>query len=100
VIEYREPAPEGHIEILKNYADAILNGAELIAPGIDGLNELSISNAAYLSAWTNDWAELPVDDERFESLLRQRCEQEVIEKTGSKESGFSEEYHERWQVRW
>ena len=56
--EYEEIAPDApetaHQGILANFAGAILRGEELLSPGADGLNELTISNAAYLSAWTGN----------------------------------------------
>ena len=74
--EFSEPAPEGHPEVLEAFAKSILTGSELIARGEEGLNSLSISNAAYLSAWTDDWAELPTDEELFEKKLTQLREKE------------------------
>ncbi|MCR5800811.1 MAG: Gfo/Idh/MocA family oxidoreductase [Lachnospiraceae bacterium] len=74
VTEYEEftaPEPEGHVAILNNFSDAILDGAPLIANGYEGLNSLSISNAAYISAWTDTWADIPVDEEYFESRLNE-----------------------------
>jgi predicted dehydrogenase len=61
-----------HAGILTNWVDAIENGAPLIAPGEEGINGLMLSNAIHLSDWTGDWAELPVDEERYLALLRQR----------------------------
>ncbi len=49
-----------HRGILQNFSDAILHGAPLIAPGEEGIRELALSNAAYLSSWTDTWAELPL----------------------------------------
>ena len=46
----------GHVGILNNFVEAILTGKELIAPGVEGINGLSISNAMHLSAWLDDWA--------------------------------------------
>ena len=100
ISDYREEAPEGHVAILKNFADAVLYGTPLIAPGFEGINELSISNAAYLSAWTDTWAELPVDSEKFEALLWKRCLTEKTKKHAKKEITSSDSYNERWQVRW
>lgn len=102
-ISYEEYKPEpagGHEVILANFADAVLNGAGLIAPGYDGLNELSISNAAYLSSWTDSWASIPVDEEEFERQLEKLRSEEITDKTLKKEEHFSETYNERWKVRW
>ena len=98
--EYTDRAEEGHTLILRNFADAVLHGAELLAPGADGLNELTLSNAAYLSAWTDGWAELPLDEAAFEEGLRQRCAAEREKKQQEEDGGLSEDYAGRWQVRW
>lgn len=97
--EYSERAPEGHPIILENFAEAILDGAELIADGREGLNSLSISNAAYLSSWTNDWAELPTNEEAFEAHLKRLCEHESAKKSSAAENS-EENLSERWKVRW
>ena len=60
--------------------EAILDGGELIADGREGLNSLSISNAAYLSTWTNDWAEIPTAEELFEKHLNELRENESCSK--------------------
>ncbi len=97
--EYSEKAAEGHPIILENFAEAILEGAELIADGREGLNSLSISNAAYLSSWTDDWAKLPTNEELFEEHLKRLCQQENVRKSGVSESN-GELLSERWKVRW
>ena len=74
--EYSEKEPEGHPQVLEAFAQSILNGTEMIAKGEEGLNSLSISNAAYLSSWTNDWAEIPTDEALFEKYLNDLCEKE------------------------
>lgn len=99
--EYCPKAPEGHPAILANFADSVLHGTPLLAPGYDGLQELMLSNAAYLSSFTDDWVELPVDEGRFEACLQELCEKEEKEqKAPGEASGLSEAYRERWRVRW
>ncbi len=99
-----EIIPEGtetaHRGILQNFADHILRGEPLIAPGADGLRELVISNAAYLSAWS-DSAEIPIpfDEARFDALLRAKAEAED-RPVGQDSHAIDGEYSERWQVRW
>jgi predicted dehydrogenase len=60
-----------HKTIIKNWTEAILNGSSLIAPGSEGINSLEISNAAYLSGWTGEWVDVPIDDEFFYKKLRE-----------------------------
>ncbi|MCM1299159.1 MAG: Gfo/Idh/MocA family oxidoreductase [Firmicutes bacterium] len=97
--EYEERSFEGHPIVLENFAESILDGTELIADGREGLNSLSISNAAYLSSWTDDWAELPINEALFEKYLKQLCEREALKKSTASENA-AESLSERWQVRW
>ena len=95
-----EESGDGHVGILVNFSDAIRNGAPLISPGYDGLNELTLSNAAYLSAWEgNREIELPMDNARFNELLDERIRQSAGLKA-SVSSSPTGHYSERWQVKW
>ncbi len=98
--EYSEPVPHDHPIVLENFAQCILNGAPLIARGEEGINSLTISNAAYLSSWENKPITLPLDEELFEKHLRERCKNEVP-KEGVPQAPVSDEPPtERWKVRW
>ena len=90
-----------HVGILQNFTDAILKGTPLLAPGIEGIRGLSISNAAHLSDWTDDWVTIPVDEDRFEELLEEhkKAEKGKNVEQGKKEK-LSGEYSTRWSVRW
>lgn len=61
-----------HAGILMDWTRAILKGTKLLAPGEEGINGLMISNAMHLSAWTDAWVELPIDEELFLSKLKER----------------------------
>ncbi|MBQ8966725.1 Gfo/Idh/MocA family oxidoreductase [Ruminococcus sp.] len=98
--EFTAPAPDGHPEILNDFADHILDGTPLLAPGEEGLRSLSISNAAYLSSWTDDWAEIPLAEELFEKHLAALCHDENQTKKQHRVSGPAEKLSERWKVRW
>ena len=88
-----------HRGILQNFANAILHGETLISPGADGLNELMLSNAAYLSQWTgNARIDLPLDGERFDALLKERASHSVTHEALAKIPDG--EYQDRWQTRW
>ncbi len=65
---------EGQIAMVKNFVLAAQNKEKLISPGFEGINSLSISNAAYLSSWTDNWVELPIDDDKFLEELNKRIE--------------------------
>ncbi len=89
-----------HRGILQNFTNAILFGEELIAPGCDGINELTISNAAYLSAWNKgEEIALPFNSAEFDYELACRAEKSSPHQNkGAALSG--EGYSSRWSVRW
>ena len=68
-----EPGHIEHVDILRNVTDAILHGAKLIAPGEEGIRQLTLTNAMLMSQWTDDWVELPIDAKRYHELLNQRA---------------------------
>lgn len=98
--EFTAPAPDGHPEVLNNFAEHILDGTPLLAPGEEGLDSLSISNAAYVSSWTDSWAEIPVAEDLFEKHLALLCRDENVTKKPPLVSEPAEELTERWRVRW
>lgn len=51
--------------VLANFAHHLLCGSELIASGWDGLREVQLANAAYVSGWEEKRVDLPVDDRRY-----------------------------------
>ncbi len=62
---------EEHLGVLKNWSNAILKGEKLTAPGEDGIHSLELSNAMLLSAWTDNWVDLPVDEDAFHGRLQE-----------------------------
>lgn len=96
VFDGREPA---HVGILQNFTNAILHGEELLSPGTDGIYELTISNAAYLSDWIgNKVVEIPFDTKQFDKFLEEKRRHSVCEKEYA--TSNSEDGNARWQVRW
>ncbi len=63
---------EQHIEVMNKFAAAILRGEPLTASGVEGINGLTISNAAFLSSWLGKTVTLPVDEDLFYSLLQEK----------------------------
>ena len=88
-----------HQGILQNFADAILHGEALISPAADGLNELMLSNAAYLSQWMgNAPVALPADGAEFDALLAAHAAESMTHEALAKiPDGV---YQERWKTRW
>ncbi len=101
--DYEEILPDtpetAHAGILQNFTNAILKGEALLAPGIEGINELTISNAAYLSAWKGGApVQIPFDNGEFDRLLQEKAEKSVFKESHDEATG--EGYSPRWQVRW
>ncbi|MDR0553577.1 MAG: Gfo/Idh/MocA family oxidoreductase [Treponema sp.] len=63
---------EQHIGVLKAFADRILHGGPLVADGAEGIWELTLSNAMYLSSWLDTTITLPLDEDLFLAELNKR----------------------------
>ena len=100
VTVYEDEKYNGHILVIENFADAILNGAPLVSDGREAINELTISNAAYLSAWTGEKIKLPMDDQRFYEMLQERIATSVKKEGAEKETMSNSEYSSRWNTNW
>ena len=75
---------EQHVGIFKNFASAILNGTDLLAPGEEGVNGLTISNAIHLSAWTGETVDVKnFPDDRFYELLQEKIRTSTVVKKDS-----------------
>ena len=72
---------EQHVGILKNVAKALITGSELLAPGVEGINGLTISNSIHYSAWTGktvDVKNFPHED--FYNILCDKIKNSKVEK--------------------
>ena len=100
---YAELTPEkggAHADILQNFTDAIRHGEALISPGCDGLAQLTLINAAYLSAWRGSARiKLPFDTALYDRLLAARVAHSVYRGENAV-SKPSEAQADRWQVNW
>lgn len=61
-----------HEKVLNAFAAHILRGEPLVAEGYEGINGLTISNAAFLSSWLNREVTLPVDGDLFLKMLNEK----------------------------
>lgn len=71
------PDPEPwsqHVQVMKQFADNILRGGELVGRGEEGINGLTISNCAHLSSWLDKTVELPIDKELYFKLLQEKID--------------------------
>ena len=100
-VEEYAPEDQGsaHLGILQNFVNAIRRGESLLAPGVEGINELTISNAAYLSSWMGEEIALPMDTALFDRLLDERAAKSSYREHAVADAP-SGQYSDRWQVKW
>lgn len=87
-----------HNGILQNFTDAVLDGTPLLAPGYEGIKEITLSNAAYLSAWTGKKVSLQMNYDEFDNELSKRIETSSGERAVSAKKAKGQS--SRWQVNW
>ncbi len=75
---------EQHVGILKNFASGVLNGTQLLAPGEEGINGLTISNAIHLSAWTGETVDVKnFPHDKFYNMLQDKIKNSTVVKKES-----------------
>ncbi len=79
-VSFDERKKQEHQLIIENFTNHLIKGTPLLAPGYEGINGLSISNAMHLSAWTDKTIELPVNGDEFYALLQERIKNSKIKK--------------------
>jgi len=72
-----------HIEILQNFADAILDGTSLIAPAAEGIHSVELSNAMLYSTFVNQTVPLPLDAADYELELKKKISRSAAKKPKS-----------------
>jgi predicted dehydrogenase len=70
-----------HVEILQNFANAILKGEELLSPAEQGIHSVELANAILLSTWQDKAIELPMSAADYERILIEKGEKSTFEKT-------------------
>lgn len=63
-------------EVFSNFGRHLLTGEPLYADGYDGLREVQLANAVYVSGWEEKKVTLPVADDRYMKGLKIRQEME------------------------
>ncbi len=61
-----------HTGVMNAFAAHILRGEPLVAEGKEGINGLTISNAAFLSSWLDKTIELPMDEDLYYEMLKKK----------------------------
>ncbi|WP_282936172.1 Gfo/Idh/MocA family oxidoreductase [Paenibacillus sp. RC67] len=77
-----------HKGILQNFTNAILHNEPLLAPGEEGILGLTLSNAMYLSSWTDNWVELPIDADLFHEKLMEKIKNSTFQKIAAPDKAF------------
>jgi predicted dehydrogenase len=61
-----------HVGIMRNFAEAILEGKPLLAPAKEGILSVELANAMLLSAFEDRAIDLPLDSAAYEKALKQK----------------------------
>jgi predicted dehydrogenase len=77
----------GHAGVTEAFVKTIRGEGELIACGEEGIRSLELNNAMLLSAWTDDWADLPVDEDAYYALLQEKIKSSTYVKPEIKKQG-------------
>lgn len=75
-----QPAGDLYQEVMECFARNILEGMPLVADGQDGLREVQLANAIYVSGWESCRVTVPVEDQRYCLGLQKRQEAERMTK--------------------
>lgn len=91
-----------HSNVVNAFAAAILRGEPLIANGVEGLRETTLSNAIYLSDWLGKTVELPFDEKLYERELKKRVKHSKLRtvKKAENEGDNTDNSRDRWRVKW
>ena len=65
------PAESPHATLLQNFVDAILDGAPLLAPGVEGIQSIELANAMVYSSLLGQTVALPLDGAAWERKLNE-----------------------------
>jgi len=71
-IPVRGPAGSQQI-IMDNFVKAILDGTELIAPAVEGINSVELANAMVFSSFQNASIEMPLNSDEYAKFLAEKC---------------------------
>ena len=71
---------EQHVGVMNAFAAHILHGEPLVAEGAEGINGLTISNAAFLSSWLDETVTLPIDEDLYYEKLQEKIKNSTHKK--------------------
>ena len=64
-------ADAAHATLMTNFVNAILDGAALIAPGVEGVGSVELANVMVYSGLLNESVDLPMDGAAWEAKLNE-----------------------------
>jgi predicted dehydrogenase len=76
------------IALTRDWIQSILTGSPLLAPGLEGINGLRLSNAMLLSTWEDNWVDMPMDDELFYSHLQEKIKTSKTKEHVNEQNAF------------
>ncbi len=101
ITAYEDEEYNGHLNILKNFANAILYGEKLIAPASEAINQVILTNCAYLSSWKKQWVDVPSFNEKeYFKLLKKKIASSKIKNVEKSENLFEKSYKRKWTTNW
>ncbi len=78
-------AGDSHQKVIANFADAVLNGAELWTPAEEGIKSVELANAMIFSSQNDCTVELPLDAAKYEKMLKKLIKSSTfVKKTDEK----------------
>jgi len=87
-ITFTHHGTPGHRLMIENFANAILYQEPLIAPAIEGLNQLQLSNAIMLSSFLNQPVDIPIDATLYKNKILERAKNSKIQTIKLKSNPF------------
>lgn len=77
ILEHKPDWTEQHCGMLADFVASAQTGAPFTAPGAEGLKEVQLANAMYLSAWQERAVPVPADEEAFRVMLAEQARREA-----------------------
>ncbi|WP_455383018.1 Gfo/Idh/MocA family protein [Salinispira pacifica] len=68
-VPYTHHGKPGHALLIENFAAAIRGEEELLVPGTEGINSVTLANSILYSSLTDSTIELPLDEAAYQSKL-------------------------------
>ena len=91
----------GHVRILQNFTNAVLHGEKLISPANEALDEVKVCNMAYLSAWTGEKINAPIDENLYLEKLQEKINSSSQKNNDNTQQDlFASTYLKKWSTNW